>query len=100
MPAVQEVTFFTYVIMFLASYRLTRLLTTDVILEPLREKVWKKFPPSTKLGYVFTCDWCMSIWATLFLVGLFLVVPLLAYVVSLILSISALVGLVATKLDN
>jgi hypothetical protein len=41
----------------------------------------------------------MSIWATLFLVGLFLVVPLLAYVVSLVLSISAIVGVIATRLD-
>lgn len=99
MVPVQEVTFFTYIILVLASYRLTRLLTTDAIFEPLREKIWKKFPPSTKFGYLFTCNWCMSIWATLFLVGLFLVVPLLAYVVSLVLSISAIVGVIATRLD-
>ena len=99
MVPIQEVTFFTYIILVLASYRLTRLLTTDAIFEPLREKIWKKFPPSTKFGYLFTCNWCMSIWATLFLVGLFLVVPLLAYVVSLVLSISAIVGVIATRLD-
>lgn len=99
MVPVQEVTFFIYIILVLASYRLTRLLTTDAIFEPLREKIWKKFPPSTKFGYLFTCNWCMSIWATLFLVGLFLVVPLLAYVVSLVLSISAIVGVIATRLD-
>lgn len=92
--------FFTYVIMALAAYRLTRLLTTDVILEDLREKIWKKYPPSTKIGYLFTCNWCMSIWAAAFLVFLASLLPAVAYVVSLILSISALVGLVATKLDN
>lgn len=91
---------FTYVIMALAAYRLTRLLTTDVILEDLREKVWKKYPPSTKVGYLFTCNWCMSIWAATFIVALASLLPAVAYVVSLILSISALVGLVATKLDN
>lgn len=99
MTPVTEVTFFTYIILVLASYRLTRLLTTDVILEPLREKVWKKFPPSTKFGYLFTCNWCMSIWAALLLILLFLVLPLLAYVVSLVLSISAIVGVIASRLD-
>lgn len=99
MTAVTEVTFFTYIILVLASYRLTRLLVIDVIFEPLREKVWKKFPPSTKLGYVFTCMWCMSIWASLALILLFLVLPLLAYVVSLVLSISAIVGVIAARLD-
>lgn len=92
--------FFTYVIMALAAYRLTRLLTTDVILEGLREKIWKKYPPSTKLGYLFTCNWCMSIWAAAFIIGLASLLPAVAYVVSLVLSISAIVGLVATKLDN
>jgi hypothetical protein len=86
--------------MALATYRLTRLLTTDVILEGLREKIWKKYPPSTKLGYLFTCNWCMSIWAAAFIIALASLLPTVAYVVSLILSISALAGLVATKLDN
>ena len=99
MPPVQEISIFYYVIFALASYRLTRLLVVDVVFEPLREKVWTKFPPSTKLGYLFTCMWCMSIWATLALILLALVVPPLAYVVSLVLSISAIVGLVAARLD-
>jgi hypothetical protein len=91
---------FTYVITALAVFRLTRLLTTDVIFEGMREKIWSKYPPSTKFGYLFTCNWCMSIWMAVLLVALTLLLPTVAYVVSLILSISALVGLVATKLDN
>jgi hypothetical protein len=91
---------FTYVITALAVFRLTRLLTTDIIFEGLREKIWNKYPPSTKFGYLFTCNWCMSIWMAALLVALTLLLPTVAYVVSLILSISALVGLVATKLDN
>lgn len=91
---------FTYVITTLAAFRLTRILTTDVILEGLRERIWKKYSPETKLGYLFTCNWCMSIWVAAFLIGLTALLPTVAYVVSLVLSISALVGLVATKLDN
>ena len=99
MTSVQEISIFYFIIFTLASYRLTRLLVIDVIFEPVREKVWKKFPPSTKFGYVFTCMWCMSIWATLSLILLALVVPPLAYVVSLVLSISAIVGVIAERLD-
>jgi hypothetical protein len=48
----------------LATYRLTRLITTDTITEPLREKVWENHPPeSSKLGYLFTCDHCASVYA-------------------------------------
>lgn len=48
----------------LATYRLTRLITTDTITEDLREKVWDRYPPeSTKLGYLLTCDHCASVYA-------------------------------------
>lgn len=48
----------------LATYRLTRLITTDVITEPIRDVIWEKYPPeSTKVGYLFTCDHCASIYA-------------------------------------
>lgn len=47
----------------LATHRLTRLVTTDEIAAPVRELIWKNFPPeSTKLGYLITCPWCTSIW--------------------------------------
>lgn len=47
----------------LATHRLTRLVLTDKISQPLRDKVWAKFDPgSTRLGYLITCPWCTSIW--------------------------------------
>lgn len=96
---VPDISLAYYLVLVLASYRLTRLLTTDVIFESMREKIWKKHSPATKLGYLFTCGWCMSIWTSAFLVVLFLVVPVFAYVVSLVLSISAIVGFIAARLD-
>jgi hypothetical protein len=99
MILIQEISPMLFLVLVLATYRLTRILTTDVIFEGLREKIWKKFPPSTKFGYLFTCNWCMSIWAAIILIVLFLTVPLIAYVVSLVLSISAIVGVVASRLD-
>lgn len=48
----------------LATYRLTRLITTDTITEPLREKLWEHYPPeTTKLGYIPTCTHCSSVYA-------------------------------------
>jgi hypothetical protein len=48
----------------LATYRLTRLVTTDVVTEPLRNRVWETHPPeSSKIGYLITCDHCVSIYA-------------------------------------
>lgn len=43
----------------LATYRLTRLVTADKITEPLRDWISRR---SSTLGYLITCDWCLSIW--------------------------------------
>jgi hypothetical protein len=51
-----------FLILALAIFRLTRLVTTDTIFNELREKIWNKFPPNRiNLGYLITCDWCTSI---------------------------------------
>lgn len=42
----------------LATFRLTRLITVDVIGEPLRERVAHR----PWLGYLAHCPWCLSIW--------------------------------------
>jgi hypothetical protein len=55
--------FFELTILALATYRITRLFTRDTILNTLRNRFWDRFPPeSTKLGYLFTCEWCLSVW--------------------------------------
>lgn len=47
----------------LAVKRLTKLVQDDYITEPLRDKFYKKFPPNTsKVGYLVSCPWCLSIW--------------------------------------
>lgn len=48
----------------LAVHRITKLVIDDEITEPIRQMVWKRFPPeTTKIGYLTTCPWCVSIWA-------------------------------------
>jgi hypothetical protein len=48
-----------FVIALLATYRLTRLVTADKITE--RVRIWV-IGRSDWLGYLVTCDWCLSIW--------------------------------------
>jgi hypothetical protein len=55
--------FFELVVLSLATYRLTRLVTRDTVFSSVRNKVWERFPPeSSKFGYLFTCEWCLSVW--------------------------------------
>ena len=90
---------FTYAVLVLASYRVTRAITTDTIFESVREKIWKKYPPSTKLGYLITCNWCTGFWVSIVFVVAYILVPDVTFVVSLILSTSALVGIIASKAE-
>jgi hypothetical protein len=89
----------TYVVLVLAAYRVTRLITTDVVLERFRTWVWKKYSPETKLGYLFTCNWCTGFWVSLAVILCYLILPSATFVVSLVLSTSALVGIISSKAD-
>jgi hypothetical protein len=61
-----DINFITFIILALATYRVTRFLTTDHLFNGPREKIFNRFNPSeSKIGYLFTCEWCMSIWVGL-----------------------------------
>jgi hypothetical protein len=48
----------------LATFRLTKLVNDDEITADLRDKLLERFhPDETKIGYLITCPWCVSIWA-------------------------------------
>jgi hypothetical protein len=89
---------FTFVILALAAFRITRLITTDTIFDPLREKIWNKFPPNRiNIGYLITCDWCTSIWVAPIVIFSYVLVPSVVFVVSLVLATSAVVGFLAAR---
>ena len=50
---------FAFVVLALAVYRATRLVTADKITEPFRVAVDSR---SKWAGYLVTCDWCLSVW--------------------------------------
>ena len=90
-----EMTLINFAILALGAYRLTHVITTDAIADGFRTKVWKKFPPSTKIGYLITCNWCTGFWVSVaFVVGAS-ILPQLTFVVSLVLALSAVVGLLS-----
>ena len=90
---------FTYLILVLAAYRVTRLITTDTILEGFRNWVWSRQDPGTKIGYLISCNWCTGFWVSLAFILGYLLVPNATFVVSLVLSTSALVGLISSKAE-
>lgn len=81
-----------------AVYRLTKLTIDDEILADVREKIWEKFPPeTTKIGYLTTCPWCVSIWMGGVIFGLRKISPETADYVSAVLASSAATGIAFSK---
>ncbi len=55
-------TLLVLVLFTLTVARLTRLITTDKLLEPLRNWVTQKRGPDSQLTYLVHCTWCTSMW--------------------------------------
>jgi hypothetical protein len=81
----------------LATYRLTKLIMDDRITEDFRNLIFEKFPKDSKLAYLITCPWCVSIWAGATVFTLRKIHPETADVVSGLLAASAVTGVVYTK---
>jgi hypothetical protein len=85
-----------YIIMALAVFRITRLVTTDVVLNKVRDKIWKKFPPEDEgIGYLITCDWCSSIWVSTLVLSVYRIAPTPVIAVLGIFALSAVTGLLS-----
>lgn len=83
----------------LATYRLTKLVIEDEITADIRDVIFNKFDPrETKIGYLFTCPWCVSIWAAGALTLLSVINPKVGEAVKTILSASAATGLITTQI--
>jgi hypothetical protein len=82
----------------LAVFRLTKLVVDDEIFADVRDKLLDRFPPeSTKLGYLITCPWCVSIYLGGAAVAARALLPRQWDLLARALSYSALTGLVAEK---
>ena len=88
-----------YLILGLATYRLTRLFTRDTIFESFRNWWWIKFPPHKKLGYLLTCEWCLSIWLGSLVFVCYIINTVTVLVVAP-LALSAIAGLLTAYEDK
>lgn len=84
------------VLAVLATYRVTRLVTTDRLLDAPREWVVARFD---RLGYLVQCDWCSSMWVAPWLVTPAVLWPESRLVLALLgaLSASAVTGFLAMR---
>lgn len=94
----ENLTLIHILLLALGTHRLTRLIIEDAILETPREALFKRFPPeTTRIGYLLTCYWCLSIWISLIFVLCYILVPTATLVAALILTISSVTGLLSER---
>lgn len=83
-----------FVVLGLATYRVTRLIIRDEIFSRPRNFFWKKFPPESSLiGYLLTCPWCISIWVASIIQISSIINPEVTYAVGIVFALSAVAGL-------
>lgn len=89
-----------YAILSLAVFRLTRLVTTDTILEKARELVWKKSPPEKNgIGYLITCNWCSSIWVSSLVFSMYKISTEPTIFVCSIFALSGVAGIITSRVE-
>jgi hypothetical protein len=91
---------FEFVILALATYRICRLLIEDRLLDAPRNWFFSKVSPSTQFGYLFTCYYCLSMYAGTFIFICYTIVPTVTLPVACVLALSAVTGYISAKLDN
>lgn len=86
-----------FIMIILASYRLTHLIVFDKIVEPLRNLFLKKKEtkdheikkvPKSMFGYLLTCYWCAGIWSAIILSTMYIYLPSIAKYIIFVLAIA------------
>lgn len=95
MTAIQNVA--KVAVLGLATFRLTKLVTTDEATRPIREAILHSHH-NPKLEYFFSCPWCVSIWAGAGLVALEKFAPNISKSTQSVLAASAITGIIETIL--
>lgn len=84
---------FAFILLVLGSFRITRFVVKDYLFSPVRDRIWDRFPPeSTKLGYFFSCPWCVGFWSSLGVGFWYTIMPSQTLWFCIVLAMSTLVG--------
>ncbi|WML38813.1 DUF1360 domain-containing protein [Neobacillus sp. OS1-2] len=107
-----KITFLSFVILSLSSFRLTRLLVFDKITEFIREPFFDEvveeneegekdvyyLPKKTGfkkfMGELLSCYWCTGIWAAALIVVFYYIFPVVSTPIILILAVAGLAAIV------
>lgn len=93
----EQLTLVELAVYALAVYRICRFIIEDELVEPVRNAIWKKFPPSTKLGYFITCYWCTSFWVASIIIICSILIPSVVFIICAILALSAIAGIISQR---
>ena len=91
---------FFLILIALATYRACRFIIEDALPEPVRNAIWKKFPPTHGIGYLITCYWCTSMYVASVFVICSILVPGVMFIICAILAVSAIAGIVSHIMDR
>lgn len=104
-----ELGWMDYIMLILASYRLTHLIVFDKITEFIRTPFMKKKKivhsngeeevkkvPKSMFGYLLNCYWCAGIWSAILLGGAYLLFPSITKIIVFILSIAGAQAILET----
>ncbi len=86
---ISQLSVFDFIILSLATYRLTRLLIYDKVLNFIRDKIVQSTSEKGWIKssqYFLTCPWCAGVWMSLFITSLYLYHDLgkfLAYILAI-----------------
>jgi hypothetical protein len=82
--------------------RVTRFLNSDVLFDPVRERIDQRFGEASKISYLVSCPWCASIYvAAAVMTAAYLAGETPAFlVVAGAASASYLTGLISINLDD
>lgn len=95
---------FEFFLLAAAAFRLTRLLAWDTFPPVVRARLWllgddHEPPRSLLLVELFACAFCLGFWVSLGLYLAWIWLPTATLAASVVLGLSAIVGLVAKVLD-
>lgn len=99
----------TYVMIILASYRFTHLIVFDKITEWLRDPFLRKKRvidaeghastkkvPTSMFGYLLSCYWCAGVWSAILIGVAYLLIPRIALPVIFVASIAGAQAILET----
>lgn len=90
-----------FILLALATYRVTRLLVRDTIFASLRNRIWNRYPPeTTRRGYLLTCEWCTSIYVGLGFATWYTISSEVVRFFAVALALSAIAGLLTAYEDR